>query len=99
MSVDKQELRRLAEQIINARLNNAQAKPYLFSSWIAQASPAAILSLLGELEQYRKDALRYRWLCNGNGYFMEEQMLCHVSNDKEDADAAIDSAMAQEQSQ
>lgn len=49
-----------------------------------------------ELEQYRKDAQRYRWLCDGNGYFMEEQMLCHVGNEKAKADAAIDEAIAEE---
>lgn len=40
-----------------------------------------------------KDAARYRWLCDGNGYFMEENMLCGHSNNKAEADAMIDEAM------
>lgn len=40
------------------------------------------------------DAQRYEWLCDGNGYFMEEEMLCGHGNDKARADAAIDSAIA-----
>lgn len=40
-----------------------------------------------------KDAARYRWLCDGHGYFMEEEMLCGHGNDKAAADAAIDGAM------
>ena len=39
------------------------------------------------------DAERYRWLCDGNGYFMEEAGLCHINNEKPEADAAIDKAM------
>lgn len=37
-----------------------------------------------------KDAARYRWLCDGNGYFLEEQTLCGHWNEKARADAAID---------
>lgn len=40
-----------------------------------------------------EDAARYRWLCDGNGYFMEEAGLCHINNEKPEADAAIDKAM------
>ena len=46
-----------------------------------------------DVEALRRDAERYRWLCNGNGYFMEEEMLCGHSNDKADADRQIDIAM------
>lgn len=44
-------------------------------------------------EAVRKDAERYRWLCDGNGYFMEEESLCGHCNEKEEADKAIDAAM------
>lgn len=40
-----------------------------------------------------KDAARYRWLCDGHGYFMEENSLCGHGNDKAEADAAIDREM------
>ena len=41
----------------------------------------------------RRDAERYRWLCDGNGYFMEERGLCGHWNEKEEADKEIDAAM------
>ena len=47
----------------------------------------------GEDESVRKDAERYRWLCDGNGYFMEERGLCGHWNEKEEADKEIDAAM------
>jgi hypothetical protein len=44
------------------------------------------------------DARRFRWLLNGNGYFMEEQGLCgHGPVDQEEQDGAraeIDAAIA-----
>jgi hypothetical protein len=43
-----------------------------------------------KIKRLEADAARYRWLCNGNGYFMEERSLCHFSNEKSEADAAID---------
>ena len=49
-----------------------------------------------ELAEARADAARYRWLCDGHGYFMEEEMLCGHSNEKAAADAAIDAALAAE---
>lgn len=49
-----------------------------------------------ELAESQKDAERYRWLCDGNGYFMEEEGLCGYGNDKADADAAIDAATKKE---
>lgn len=52
-----------------------------------EADPAILLELIA-------DALRYQWLCDGNGYFMEEEMLCGHGNDKLQADAAIDYALA-----
>lgn len=43
------------------------------------------------------DANRFRWLLSGNGYFMEEQMLCgHGScslSEQDDARREIDEAM------
>lgn len=45
----------------------------------------------------KADARRMRWLLNGNGYFMEEQMICgHDPVDQIEADDAryeIDKAM------
>lgn len=52
--------------------------------------------LQAEVEALRTDAERYRWLCDGNGYFMEEEMLCGHSNDKAEADKRIDRAMSKE---
>ena len=47
--------------------------------------------------EVRKDAARMRWLLDGNGYFMEEEMLCgHGSPSEEEknaARAAIDAQM------
>jgi hypothetical protein len=44
------------------------------------------------------DAKRMRWILNGNGYFMEESMLCgHGSCSEEEQDECrkeIDTAMA-----
>lgn len=44
------------------------------------------------------DARRFRWLLAGNGYFMEEQMICgHPPCDEEEQDNArsqLDDAMA-----
>ena len=43
------------------------------------------------------DAKRMRWLLNGNGYFMEEEMLCGhdfcTEADQDDARRMIDDAM------
>lgn len=43
------------------------------------------------------DAARFRWLLDGNGYFMEEEGLCGYSfnneSDKMDARRKIDAAM------
>ena len=50
-----------------------------------------------EIESLREDAARYRWLCDGNGYFMEENQLCGHGNDKTKADAAIDAARKEQQ--
>lgn len=69
------------------------------ASFIAAANPAAILSLLDELEQYRKDALRYRWLCDQPGF---QLWLDGVLRDEEinstglDVDIDIDALMAKE---
>ena len=45
------------------------------------------------------DAKRMRWMLAGNGYFMEEEMLCgHSPCDEEEQDRArrlIDEAMAE----
>lgn len=44
------------------------------------------------------DAKRFRWLLSGNGYFMEEEMLCGHSptddNERDDARRRIDQAMS-----
>ncbi len=46
------------------------------------------------------DAARFRWILNGNGYFMEEEMLCGppgpTGQDEQDAARIqIDAAMAE----
>lgn len=46
------------------------------------------------------DAKRFRWLIDGNGYFMEENSLCHfLASDKEKDEARklIDETMEQNQ--
>lgn len=53
----------------------------------------ALEARLAELE---KDAARYRWLCDGHGYFLEEEMICGHESEKSLADAAIDKAMSRE---
>lgn len=63
----------------------------------ADEARAEVRKLKAENEALRKDAGRYHWLCNGNGYFMEENGLCGHTPDKAKADAEIDEAMAQEQ--
>ncbi len=49
------------------------------------------------------DARRFRWLLSGNGYFMEEQMLCGAAPcddaEQDDARREIDEAMARWPSQ
>lgn len=55
-------------------------------------------ALAAELLSCRRDARRYQWICNGNGYYMEEQYLCGHTNEKDRADAAIDREIADEQS-
>lgn len=52
--------------------------------------------LVAERDAFARDAARYRWICDGHGYFLEEQGLCHIDPDKASADAAIDERMAQE---
>ncbi|CPF47814.1 hypothetical protein [Burkholderia pseudomallei] len=66
-------------------------------SWAVRMVDRANAALNGEpepraevTEDDRRDAERYRWLCDGNGYFLEEQALCGHWNQKEEADAAID---------
>jgi hypothetical protein len=48
------------------------------------------------------DAKRMRWLLNGNGYFMEEEMLCGYSegltcDEQDHCRAVIDAAMANDE--
>lgn len=50
----------------------------------------ALDALAADDEELRRDAERYRWLCDGRGYFLEERGLCGHGPDKEAADAAID---------
>jgi len=49
-----------------------------------------------DVQDIIEDARRFRWLLDGHGYFMEEEMLCgHDSSDaeKDHARQAIDDAM------
>ena len=71
---------------------------FIYSSkhgaWVAYSDHRLIIeSMLVELDAALADANRYRWLCDGHGYFMEEEMLCGHSNEKSLADAAIDEAI------
>ena len=38
----------------------------------------------------KSDARRFRWLLGGNGYFMEEEMLCGYNPDEEEKDRTRD---------
>lgn len=51
------------------------------------------VTLIEQLQRMAQDAARYRWLCDGNGYFMEEEGLCGHDNEKSEADRQIDIAM------
>ena len=46
-------------------------------------APDVVLELIA-------DAERYQWLCDGHGYYLEEAGLCGHSNEKAEADKAID---------
>ena len=77
-------------------------------AYILAANPAAILSLIAELEQAKKDAERYRWLAGhcrstsehwGGRWSIVVDGPAPKSHDSEDDfDAAIDAAIAKEQS-
>lgn len=76
------------------------------ADYIAYANPAAILSLVAELEQARKDAERYRWLqpaLISGGALDDDHTLTkafqHMTTipTKEEFNAAIDAAIAKEQ--
>lgn len=75
------------------RIAALEAKCALLAASLAQEE-ARSAELEANVAATEKDAERYRWLCDGNGYFLEEQMLCGHSNEKESADAAIDAAIA-----
>ena len=73
------------------------------AAYIAYANPAYILSLIAELEQAKKDAERYRWLTADHA----DAEMRDLAEDtgirlrwigKGSADAAIDAAIAKEQS-
>lgn len=75
------------------------------AAYIAYANPAAILSLIAELEQAKKDAERYRWFADiaVGGSFEKAEDAFAVFADAEvcsyqELDAAIDAAIAKEQS-
>lgn len=57
------------------------------------ASSAMLDQLLERIAELEKDAERYRWLCDGNGYFMEENYLSGVYHTKQEIDVVIDEAM------
>ena len=71
-------------------------------AYILAANPAAILSLIAELEQAKKDAGRYRWLVSqpDGGFFHPVFAVNNFLSWKSKAqyDAAIDAAIAKEQS-
>jgi len=76
-------------------------------AYILAANPSAILSLITELEQAKKDAARYRWLqpaLISGGALDDDNTLakafCHMETMpiSSEFDAAIDAAIAKEQS-
>ena len=72
-------------------------------AYILAANPAAILSLIAELEQTKKDADRYRWLTADHADaemrdLAEDTGIRLRWMSKGSADAAIDAAIAKEQS-
>lgn len=66
----------------NEALRRGMTGDYDLDAWLEFSTGAA-----------QKDADRYQWLCDGNGYFMEEQGICGHSNEKAEADRQIDIAM------
>ena len=69
-------------------------KSELHALWISAERQLAKLQV--EVQELRADAARYRWLCDGHGYFMEESGLCGSWDEKEIADPIIDEAMEKE---
>lgn len=77
-------------------------------AYILAANPAAILSLIAELEQVKKDAERYRWLAascrstsehwGGRWSIIIDGPAPKSHDSEDDFDAAIDAAIAKEQS-
>ena len=62
-----------------------------YGEWVLYEDAAARIA---ELEA---DAARFRWMLDGNGYFMEEAGLCGYAPDEKEKDRArleIDEAMA-----
>lgn len=98
--VDRQHITARDQQLAELKEAFEESQEELVSRGKQLAAQAkeneALRARVAELEELRKDAERYRWLCDGNGYFMEENSLCGHDNDKEEADAEIDAAMAKQ---
>jgi hypothetical protein len=84
--IDIDELERLAKDAAETGVAGHRIKFFM------SIDPESILALIAEVRALREDAERYRWLCNGNGYFLEEEQLYGHVNQKSEADEAIDAA-------
>lgn len=80
-------------EMIDLKKLRSQAEECMKDGCYPRISAYTMIVLLDALQAAQKDAERYRWLCDGNGYFLEEEMLCGYENEKQEADDAIDAAM------
>jgi hypothetical protein len=90
-------------RVIAGYMESGDPFPDLFDNEVITSfpgvSPVTIKHCAG-LQSDRDDALRFRWLLNGNGYFMEENYLCGRDSSEADEDEArrcIDEAMRESQ--
>lgn len=97
MAIRAEDVRGLLEEIDQLRDSHEQVcTNYNRVSFVAGERGEERDQLKTENEALRKDAERYRWLCDGNGYFLEEIGLCGHGNEKSEADKEIDIAMAED---
>lgn len=82
-----------AEQ--NCEVCKLKAEIVLLKKCLLQAQNAAI-ELTQQLDVVLPEARRYVWQMNGNGYFLEENMLPGFPGDKEVADVLIDERIKKE---
>ncbi len=67
---------------------------------VLERQDQALRAMIQSPTQVAADALRFRWLLAGNGYFLEEGNLCGTSptsqEEQDEARAAIDEAMQEQ---